>query len=92
MLKLTNIMLDVAEAMMGMMMGMQAAMQTGSEAAADATPTIKSEDKHATCHKVQLTPSEAEALVLLLLLLFFGGAAFARRRVGQLVLISFAFA
>ncbi|CAK9015211.1 Uncharacterized protein SCF082_LOCUS12655 [Durusdinium trenchii] len=33
-------------AMMGMMMGMQAAMQTGSEAAADATPTIKSEDKH----------------------------------------------
>ncbi|CAK8997441.1 unnamed protein product [Durusdinium trenchii] len=45
-LKLTNIMLDVAEAMMGMMMGMQAAMQTGSEAAADATPTIKSEDKH----------------------------------------------
>lgn len=43
------------KAMMGMMMGMQAAMQSGSEA--DATPTIKSEDKHATwrkcrCHMV----------------------------------------
>ncbi|CAE7387300.1 unnamed protein product [Symbiodinium pilosum] len=33
-------------AMMGMMMGMQAAMGGGSEATADATPTIKSEDKH----------------------------------------------
>ena len=36
------------KAMMGMMMGMQAAMQ-GSEATDDATPAIKSEDKHATC-------------------------------------------
>ena len=36
------------KAMMGMMMGMQAAMQ-GSEATDDATPAIKSEDKHVTC-------------------------------------------
>ena len=35
---------------MGMMMGMQAAMGGGSEATADATPTIKSEDKHVAWH------------------------------------------
>ena len=38
--------LSPTKAMMGMMMGMQAAM--GGEATADATPTIKSEDKHAS--------------------------------------------
>ena len=42
--------MQFTKAMMGMMMGMQAAMG-GGEAAADATPTIKSEDKHAAWHK-----------------------------------------
>ncbi|CAJ1354853.1 unnamed protein product [Effrenium voratum] len=34
------------KAMMGMMMGMQAAVQAGGDSVVDATPTIKSEDKH----------------------------------------------